>query len=45
MASPLQKPTAAYLFASWIALLVGMGTYLLGLWNSTMQLNEKGNSQ
>jgi uncharacterized membrane protein YiaA len=37
-----QRPTSAFIGASWIALLVGVGAYLLGLWNATMQLNEKG---
>lgn len=37
-----QRPTAAFVGASWAALLVGAATYLTGLWNATMQLNEKG---
>lgn len=37
-----QRPTAAFVGASWAALLVGAATYLAGLWNATMQLNEKG---
>ena len=36
------KPTAAFVFASWVALLAGAGAYLFGLWNTDMQLNEKG---
>jgi uncharacterized membrane protein YiaA len=36
------KPTAAFIGASWLALLVGMAGYLIGLWNATMDLNEKG---
>ncbi len=36
------KPSAAFLGASWAALVVGMGAYLTGLWNAPMQLNEKG---
>ncbi len=36
------KPTPAFIGASWIALLLGMGTYLIGLFNADMQLNEKG---
>ena len=36
------KPTGAFVGASWAALLVGAATYLIGLWNSDMQLNEKG---
>lgn len=37
-----QKPTPAFIGASWIALLVGMTVYCIGLWNADMQLNEKG---
>lgn len=32
----------AFSIVSWIALLGGIATYLLGLWNADMQLNEKG---
>jgi uncharacterized membrane protein YiaA len=37
-----QRPTSAFVGASWLALLVGVITYLVGLWNASMQLNEKG---
>lgn len=38
-----QKPTGAFIGASWAALLIGMSSYLIGLWNATsMELNEKG---
>ncbi len=37
-----QKPTPAFVGASWTALLVGMTSYCIGLWNATMELNEKG---
>lgn len=37
-----QKPTAAFIGASWLALLIGAGSYLIGLWNSSMELNEQG---
>jgi len=40
--SVAQKPTGAFVGASWVALLIGMGAYLIGLGNSTMELNEKG---
>lgn len=40
--SQVRKPTAAFIGASWLALLVGALTYGVGLWNATMQLNEKG---
>ncbi len=36
------KPTGAFIGASWTALLTGVSAYLIGLWNATMQLNEKG---
>jgi len=42
MAQQLQRPTGAFIAASWLALLVGAATYLVGLWNAQMQLNEKG---
>lgn len=37
-----QKPTGAFIGASWIALFIGTGAYLIGLWNSNLALNEKG---
>lgn len=37
-----QKPTGAFIGASWIALLIGVSSYLIGLWNASMELNEKG---
>ena len=42
MIPQLQRPTGAFVGASWAALLVGAITFLVGLWNGTMQLNEKG---
>ncbi|MBS4207315.1 inner membrane protein YiaA [Bacillus sp. FJAT-50079] len=36
------EPTAAFKGASWAALLVGVSAYLIGLFNATMELNEKG---
>lgn len=36
------EPTAAFKGASWSALLIGVTAYLIGLFNATMQLNEKG---
>jgi uncharacterized membrane protein YiaA len=43
MSTPLpQRPTGAFIGASWLALLIGAVVYLLGLWNANMQLNEKG---
>jgi uncharacterized membrane protein YiaA len=40
--SAAQRPTGAFIGASWVALLVGSVTYLVGVWNAPMQLNEKG---
>ena len=37
-----QRPTPAFVGASWGALLIGAAGYLTGLWNADMQLNEKG---
>ena len=37
-----QKPTGAFIGASWTALLVGVVSYCIGLWNADMELNEKG---
>jgi uncharacterized membrane protein YiaA len=36
------RPSGAFVGASWTALLIGAVTYLIGLWNANMQLNEKG---
>lgn len=35
-------PSSAYVMASWLALITGILTYLIGLYNAKMQLNEKG---
>ncbi|MDF2191442.1 inner membrane protein YiaA [Paraflavitalea sp. CAU 1676] len=35
-------PSAAFIAASWIALLAGMIAFNVGLWNAQMALNEKG---
>ncbi|MDY0406854.1 inner membrane protein YiaA [Virgibacillus sp. 179-BFC.A HS] len=36
------EPTAAFKGASWAALLIGVAAYLIGLFNASMELNEKG---
>jgi uncharacterized membrane protein YiaA len=36
------KPTGAFVAASWVALGIGFLTYLVGLWNADIALNEKG---
>jgi uncharacterized membrane protein YiaA len=35
-------PSSAFTAASWTALLLGIATYLVGLWNASMALSEKG---
>ena len=42
MHSDTRKPSVAFVGASWAALLLGMGAYLIGLWNADMALNERG---
>lgn len=37
-----QQPSAAFIGASWVALLIGISAFLIGLWNAEMELNEKG---
>lgn len=37
-----QKPTPAFVGASWICLFTGTIAYCIGLWNSDMILNERG---
>jgi len=37
-----QKPTSAFIGASWAVLLIGMVSFCVGLWNGDMELNEKG---
>ena len=37
-----QQPSAAFIAASWSALLIGITDFIIGLWNADMQLNEKG---
>ena len=40
--SNLNKPTSAYVFATWGVLAIGVLGFLIGLWNATLELNEKG---
>ena len=42
MSQNLQKPSGAFIGAAWAVLLLGVAAYLIGLWNASMQLNEKG---
>lgn len=36
------RPTAAFIGVSWLALFAGVIAYFVGLWNAEMLLNEKG---
>jgi uncharacterized membrane protein YiaA len=36
------RPSAAFIGASWVALLTGIVSFNVGLWNAQMELNEKG---
>ncbi|OTG66048.1 inner membrane protein YiaA [Acinetobacter silvestris] len=38
----INKPTSAFIAASWVALIAGAAAYMVGLWNADMLLNEKG---
>lgn len=38
----INKPTSAFIAASWVALLAGVVAYAVGLFNANMLLNEKG---
>ncbi len=42
MSPQAQRTSASFTAACWIALIVGVVAYLIGLVNATMQLNEKG---
>ena len=42
MRQQIQKPTAAFVGASWLALLIGGVAFVVGLWNASFPLNEKG---
>lgn len=36
------QPSAAFIGASWAALIIGVTAFIIGLWNAEMELNEKG---
>jgi uncharacterized membrane protein YiaA len=42
MSLSVQRPSAAFIGVSWLALFLGALTYNIGLWNAVMALNEKG---
>jgi len=37
-----QKPSNAFIAASWATLITGISAFIIGLWNAEMMLNEKG---
>lgn len=37
-----EKPTSAYVGATWGVVIIGLLSYCIGLWNASMELNEKG---
>ena len=37
-----RSPSGAFVMASWLALLIGMLTFMIGIWRAEMELNEKG---
>ncbi|TCJ18784.1 hypothetical protein EPD60_03220 [Flaviaesturariibacter flavus] len=39
---PSRAPSAAFLGASWLALVTGITAFIIGLFNADMPLNEKG---
>jgi uncharacterized membrane protein YiaA len=42
MKPSLPRPTAAFVGASWTALLVGVVAFIAGLWSAEMRLHDKG---
>ena len=38
----INRPTSAFIAASWIALIAGAVGFMIGLWNANMPLHEKG---
>jgi uncharacterized membrane protein YiaA len=38
----INEPSVAFIGASWLVLCTGIVSYIVGLWNATMELNEKG---
>ena len=37
-----QQPSAAFVGASWFALVTGIVAFIIGLWNADLWLSEKG---
>jgi uncharacterized membrane protein YiaA len=37
-----EKPTAAYMGATWVVVIIGLLSYYIDLWNARMELKETG---
>ena len=42
MSNLVNRPTLAFTAASWLAVLIGVVGFMIGLWNAEMPLHEKG---
>jgi uncharacterized membrane protein YiaA len=42
MSNQANRPTGAFVAASWAALGIGASTYIVGIWNATMPIASKG---
>lgn len=42
MSDITNRPTPAFIGASWLAMILGAVAYCIGLWNAQIQLHEKG---
>lgn len=38
----INQPSVAFISASWLVLCTGIVSFIVGLWNANMELNEKG---
>ena len=38
----INRPTSAFIAASWVALLAGAVGFMIGLWNADITMSEKG---
>ena len=42
MSNLINRPTLAFIGASWLAVVIGAVGFMIGLWNASMPLHEKG---
>jgi uncharacterized membrane protein YiaA len=42
MKTQVERPTPAFIGASWVALFIGAIAFLVGVWNASMLIHEKG---